>query len=134
MAKIKIDSNLFARAKKAAEVAAYERKTIYVTSAFRTWRRQEELYKCYKEREPSEGTAGWSCSVGCKSCNPANPPDCNTASHQSGKAIDVCIIPGDNCSNMIKSYKSEETEDLKKIMQIADLKKTTSEWWHFEDR
>ncbi len=116
-------------------------ETITITSAYRSWALQKTLYECYINKQ------GGVCPGGCRSCNFANPPDCNEI-HQRGLAVDVCYsgFGVNTCVNQImdsdyncigrtdppctSSLSSAETR-LRDIMTNAGFDSWSGEWWHF---
>lgn len=58
---------------------------LYVNSAARTYADQQRLYNCWLEAA--------NCPSNCGHCNKAAKPDCNTAPHISGKALDLTWYP-----------------------------------------
>ncbi len=118
--------------------------TITVNSGIRSTEKQQELRKCYEERD----LITKACPAGCASCNLAAPANCN-APHAKGIAIDVTLSGGglqcgevkesNNCrSQNIKT--SDECEaaatacqdELYTIMTAVGFQGIQAEWWHFE--
>lgn len=94
---------------------------LVANSSFRSNAKQKELYDCWVARR--------------RGCNPANPP--GYSNHQSGEAIDIDIIPGDNndptltqCLSNYKKYPvyywlSQNAYKYKRYAHVA------SECWHW---
>jgi D-alanyl-D-alanine dipeptidase len=108
-----------------------------ITSAYRTFAKQQELYDCYQNKLKTG-----KCS--CSSCNEAAKPGCD-APHQTGTAVDVCLRKGnvDSCKYIDKEYNCsnaascpaglyEVQQTLKTIMIGAGFTPYVNEWWHFQ--
>lgn len=81
----KAEPNTAAKLGEAYVAAQADGMTIYVNSAARSYADQQRLYNCYVNRA--------SCSADCGHCNPAAKPNCATAPHMSGKALDLTWSP-----------------------------------------
>jgi D-alanyl-D-alanine dipeptidase len=142
----RLTGETLAKLKVAVSNAASLNATLVINGAFRSPAYQQYLYDCYKNKQ------GNKCPAGCTSCNTAAKPSCETASHQGGVAIDVCIVKPniDTCKYVKEMYNCTSPttpaacagvlglfaaqQDLKTIMNNAGLIDTvSSEWWHFEN-
>lgn len=117
----------------AASIALNQGYTLEATSMFRTYAQQEYLYNCYQTK---------SCNGG----NAAAKPDCKTAPHMNGIAVDVCIVTPeiDTCSYIKQMYNDGKNagansaklavaqKKLQEIMKQAGFNRFCGEWWHFE--
>lgn len=117
----------------ATTLALNQGYTLQVNSMFRSYAKQEYLYNCYLTK---------SCNGG----NPAAKPDCKTAPHMNGIAVDVCIITPEinTCSYMKQMYNDGKNagvnsaklavaqKKLQEIMKQAGFNRFCGEWWHFE--
>ena len=124
-----------AKLRTAASLLA-EGEQIKITSAYRTTAKQRQLYDCYINKRNTGN-----CAAGCDGCNEAAAPAC-TAPHQTGKAIDACLMGGSqagdgSCSGITALYNGDPriNQDqiyLQEIMARAGFSRYCREWWHFE--
>ncbi|MBU1131232.1 D-alanyl-D-alanine carboxypeptidase family protein [Patescibacteria group bacterium] len=102
-------------------------ETLVITSAYRTYKKQKELYDCWKQ--------GLCPNVAAK-------PSCS-APHQTGQAMDVCIQIGsrNTCGYITQSCNGgcagvynlgNDQKRLQEVMQQAGFSRYCGEWWHFE--
>jgi D-alanyl-D-alanine dipeptidase len=112
-------------------------ESMTITSAYRTFAKQQELYDCYQNKLKTGRCT-------CSSCNEAAKPGCD-APHQTGTAVDVCLRKGnvDSCRYVDKEYNCsnaancptglyEVQQTLKSIMISSGFTPYVNEWWHFQ--
>lgn len=125
--------------KTAVNMLVLEGESMTITSAYRTFAKQQELYDCYKNRTDENN-----CPSGCSSCNEAAKPSCE-APHMTGTAVDVCLRTAtiDSCGYMSSKYNCKDKDScpaglydaqqtLKTVMEGAGFTGYDKEWWHFQ--
>jgi LAS superfamily LD-carboxypeptidase LdcB len=99
---------------KAKEIASAQGITLKITSAYRTYKKQKELWDASKDSNAV--------------CNPDSKN--GICPHMTGCAIDVCF--GDICKESSADLKNADTINLEKIMSDAGFVRYYKEYWHFE--
>lgn len=121
---------------KALQIAQSQGESFVVTSAYRTWEKQTQLFNAEVAKRGSEAAARkWVAKPSCK------------APHMQGIAVDIRLasMPGGmaNSANMsgtdvntkvMSSENVERVHKLWRIMEQAGWTRYKNEWWHFEYR
>ncbi|HLD53981.1 MAG TPA: hypothetical protein VJA82_11805, partial [Sediminibacterium sp.] len=125
-------------------------ESLRITSAYRSFATQTELYNCYLAGR--NGACPANCSA--SDCNEASPPNCNSSTHMAGRAMDICYTKSgafgsqiETCGFMSQTYNCfgggqlpaactqalrNGQNRLRALMSNAGMQGISQEWWHFQ--